>query len=175
MDQNHALPSASTQHRNAEEQPHIDSQDGNTHAPAPQNQTAGTTTTHTNPFVHPLMIPQLNPLYWPYVFNPHPMVNQFPFGPQVPFFLCPFPPTVWYYPQQFMMGVPVYVQSVAPNVTPPVAPQGPIAQSTSTGPGTSITVTFNEIGNDQSMNVQNRTNGRLSCCCPTNTIIDRSL
>jgi hypothetical protein len=87
MDQNRTSPSASTQHRNTGEQPDIDSQDGTTHAPAPQNQTAGTTTTHANPFVHPLMIPQLNPLYWPYVFNFHPMVNpfvQFPFGPQVP-------------------------------------------------------------------------------------------
>jgi hypothetical protein len=113
MDQNHTSPPDSTQHQ----QPSVDSQGRYPHASAPQNQTAATTTTPINPSVHPLMIPQLNPLYWPY-FPVNPFA-QFPIGPQVPFFMpvCPFPPAAWYYFQQSMMGVPVYVQPVPPSVT----------------------------------------------------------
>ena len=59
-----------------------------------------------------------------------------------------------------------------PTSPPSVAPNGesPIAQSTNTGSGTSITniVTINEIGNekdnDNSTNVEIRKNGTLLSC-----------
>jgi hypothetical protein len=160
----------------SEDQPCLDGQDGNTHATS--RAPSMVTTAHVNPYIHPLMIPQLNPLYWSYSLNLQPMVipfAQFPLGPQVPFFMpvCPFPPAAWYYFQQSMMGIPVHIQPVPPSVTPSTAPQTPVAQSTSTCPGTSINiVTFNEMGTDNSTNVQTRKDGRLSCCCSTNMLID---
>jgi hypothetical protein len=97
-------------------------------------------------------------------------IRPIPIRPSSPFLHAsvPLPAAAWYYFQQYMMGVPVYGQPGPPSVTPPVAPQSPIAQSTNTGPGTSIMniVTFNEIGTDNSTNVQTHKNGR-SCCCST--------
>jgi hypothetical protein len=131
--------------------------------------------TTTNPFVHPLMMTQLNPLYWPYfpIVNPY---AQFPlaFGPQVPFFL-----PLWPLPARRMVLFPA-IHDGRPSICSPRAYQRhsarrspkPYSQSTNTGPGTSIMniVTFNEIGTDNSTNVQTHKNGRLSCCCPTNTL-----
>jgi len=133
------------------------------------NQTMATNaraTAITAPAFNPLIIPQL-----PYL-HPIIVVNQFtpfPMGPQLhfPYFIYPFP--AWYYFQQTMMNIPVN----QPMPTPPfITPhgEGPIAQSTNTGSGTSITniVTINEIGNeigsDNSTNVKIRKNGTLLSC-----------
>ena len=158
MDQNRTS-SDSTQCRHTPTE-----EEGNTKAPLMAASTPGVT-----PFIHPLMIPQFNPLYyWHY---PHPMIypfTQFPISPQ-PYFLCPFPAAAWYYFNQPMMSAgPLYTQPMPFGVPPSVISQSPIAQSTNTGPATSITnnfVTHNEIGNDNSTNLKIHKNGTLSSSC----------
>ena len=123
-----------------------------------------------NPFVHPLLVPQFNPLYfWPCFLNLHPMQNPFAYFPIIPHLqVCPFHAAAWYHSQQSMMGTPLCAQPMSFGIRPSVTPQSPIVQSTTTGTGTSITnnfVTFNEIGNDNSTNLKIQKNRTLSSCC----------
>ena len=125
-----------------------------------------------NPFVHPLLVPQFNPLYlWPWTFlNLHLMQNPFAYFPIIPHLqVCPFHAAAWYYSQQ-SMGTPLCPQPMSFGIPPSVTPQSPMAQSTTTGTGTGtlITnnfVTFNEIGNDNSTNLRIQKNRTLFSCC----------
>jgi hypothetical protein len=161
-------PSEHTQTDNLEGSTHPESQFGDHDAHANSQTTASTTTTtNVNPFAQYLMMAQFHPLYyWPY---PHPMLNPFAQFP-VPYFLCPVPVAAWYHfsQQQSMMTTPVSVQPAHPfGIRSSITPQNPIAQTTDMGPVTSITnivFTGNEIGNDNSTNLEIHKNSMLSPC-----------
>jgi len=140
--------------------PQVGSQGENTRVP---------TASIPTPFFHTPMILPFNPLYyWPYI-HPIMVVNQlipFPIASQMhtPYFLCPFPgpAAAWYYYQQSMMNIPMYGQPVPTPASVTPHGQGHIAQSINVGSGTAITnIVYNEIGDDNSTNVEINKNGTL--------------
>src|SRR5258705_7908594 len=113
--------------------------DSTHHKDLPEGLDGTASNTPVHPFVHPLMIPQFNPLYyWPYFLNLHPMMYpfaQFPIGHQLQV-VCPFHAAACYHFHQSMMNVP---RCVPFGIPPSAASQSHNTQSTNTGSGTVIT------------------------------------